>query len=403
MGFLSKTFNILLRLTAVLLVITFIPGIPPYMEFEAYNLTPPLPLEGSLALNNKLNNAEKLFEDEIKGPEHLEVHNGVLYTSLDGGYVVKIISDKIVPVVKFGKKCDGLYEPEICGRPLGLSFDSKGFMYTADAYYGIFKVNVSTGEYYQLVSMDTKIGEKAPKFPNSLTVAKDGSVYWTDSSTTHSYHDGMYMMLGNGNGRLIKYDPKTKSNTILIDNLHCANGVALSRDESFVLVCDLFRSRILKYNLKGPNAGKSEVFLDGLPGYPDNLHSDSKGEFHVGFTQDVDQGHPSVTALLGPYPLVRKLLARLMYLLELPALQLNLYYPNFNSKVYAHWIGNFAMIHQSLIWRSTVIFFNEEGKITRSLHSTDGKISGISDIAQVDNFYYLGSYNSPYLARVKAS
>lgn len=68
-------------------------------------MTPPLPLEGALALNNKLNNAEKLFLNEIKGPEHMEVHNGVLYTTLEGGYVAKLVGNKIVPVVKFGKKC----------------------------------------------------------------------------------------------------------------------------------------------------------------------------------------------------------------------------------------------------------------------------------------------------------
>lgn len=71
-------------------------------------MTPPLPLEGALSLNNKLNNAEKLFLNEIKGPEHMEVHNGVLYTTLEGGYVAKLVGNKIVPVVKFGKKCGKL-------------------------------------------------------------------------------------------------------------------------------------------------------------------------------------------------------------------------------------------------------------------------------------------------------
>uniref|UniRef100_A0A1B6I6F1 Strictosidine synthase conserved region domain-containing protein n=1 Tax=Homalodisca liturata TaxID=320908 RepID=A0A1B6I6F1_9HEMI len=404
MGFVSRTFGILLKLTVIFLIITFVPGIPPDMEFEAYTLTPSRPLEGALAVNNKLNNAERLFEDEIRGPEHLEVHNGVLYTTLDGGYVAKIVADKIIPVVKFGKKCEGLYEPEVCGRPLGLAFDRKGFMYAVDAYYGVFKVNTSTGEYEQLVSMDTEIEKKVPKLPNSVTVAKDGTIYWTDSTTSHYLQDGFYTMLGNGNGRLIKYDPKTKINTVLIDKLHFANGVALSRDESFVLVSDLLRSRVMKYNLKGPNTGKSEVFLDGLPGFPDNLHSTEKGEFHISLALDIDKGNPSLTAMLGPYPLVRKLLARLTYLLELPALQLNMYYPNFNSKVYSYWIGSFSMVPQFMLsQRSSVIFFNEDGKITRSLYATDKKICCISDFVEFNNFYYLGSFSNPYLARVKAS
>lgn len=43
---------------------------------------------------------------------------------------------------------DGLYEEHICGRPLGISVDKKGFLYVADAYYGIFKVNVNSPEQY---------------------------------------------------------------------------------------------------------------------------------------------------------------------------------------------------------------------------------------------------------------
>lgn len=65
----------------------------------------PQPLEGALALNSRLNNAERLFEGDIHGPEALEVHNKQLYTSLHGGYVVRIEDDKVKPVVKFGQDC----------------------------------------------------------------------------------------------------------------------------------------------------------------------------------------------------------------------------------------------------------------------------------------------------------
>lgn len=43
---------------------------------------------------------------------------------------------------------DGLYEEHICGRPLGLSMDKNGFLYVADAYYGIFKVNLNSKDQY---------------------------------------------------------------------------------------------------------------------------------------------------------------------------------------------------------------------------------------------------------------
>lgn len=43
---------------------------------------------------------------------------------------------------------DGLHEEHICGRPLGLSVDKNGFLYVADAYYGIFKVDVNSNDQY---------------------------------------------------------------------------------------------------------------------------------------------------------------------------------------------------------------------------------------------------------------
>jgi len=46
---------------------------------------------------------------------------------------------------------DELYEEHICGRPLGLSMDRNGFLYVADAYYGIFKVNVNSKDQYGML------------------------------------------------------------------------------------------------------------------------------------------------------------------------------------------------------------------------------------------------------------
>lgn len=46
--------------------------------------------------------------------------------------------------------------------------------------------------------------------------------------------------------RLLQYDPKTKKSTVLMKNLHFANGVQLSNDESFVLVSETAKSRVLR-------------------------------------------------------------------------------------------------------------------------------------------------------------
>jgi hypothetical protein len=80
---------------------------------------------------------------------------------------------------------------------------------------------------------------------------------------------------------LLVYDPKTNKTTTLLKNLYFANGVALSPDESFVLINETYMYRIQKYWLKGNKAGSSEIFIDNLPGFPDNISSNEKGIFWV--------------------------------------------------------------------------------------------------------------------------
>ncbi|KAF5938124.1 hypothetical protein HYC85_025630 [Camellia sinensis] len=43
---------------------------------------------------------------------------------------------------------------------------------------------------------------------------------------------------GNKTGKLMKYDPKSKETTVLLENLTFPNGVALSKDGYFILIAD---------------------------------------------------------------------------------------------------------------------------------------------------------------------
>ena len=100
-------------------------------------------------------------------------------------------------------------------------------------------------------------------------------------------------------GRLLRYDPATRQTTVLLRDLYFANGVALSRGEDFVLVNETYRYRTRRFWLKGPKAGTSDVFLDNLPGFPDNIDGNRKGSFWLAlFTvRNPDRGHapsPSV-------------------------------------------------------------------------------------------------------------
>lgn len=109
------------------------------------SVTPSQPLEGKLALNERLNDAVLWHKNDLYGPESFADYNGVLYTSLHNGQIVKFVEDRIIPVVRIGKPCKGFHEERICGRPLGMKFDKDGSLIVADAYYGVYRVNVNTG------------------------------------------------------------------------------------------------------------------------------------------------------------------------------------------------------------------------------------------------------------------
>lgn len=120
----------------------------PYFISPIFNRLPSFkPLTGKLAINDKLNDIEIWHKGDLHGPETIVDYNGELYTGLAGGDIVKLVGkDHVVPIVKFGKPCGEYYEEKLCGRPLGIKFDSDGNLYATDAYYGLWKVDVKTGE-----------------------------------------------------------------------------------------------------------------------------------------------------------------------------------------------------------------------------------------------------------------
>ncbi|KAL6133256.1 hypothetical protein ACLB2K_065493 [Fragaria x ananassa] len=73
-----------------------------------------------------------------------------------------------------------------------------------------------------------------------------------------------------------------KTNTVefLLSGLHFANEVAASLDGNFVLVSQTTSKNILRYWVRGPRIGQSEIFAS-TQGYPDNIRGNINGEFWV--------------------------------------------------------------------------------------------------------------------------
>lgn len=72
-----------------------------------------------------------------------------------------------------------------------------------------------------------------------MAEASDGSIYFSDASSKFGLHDWFLDILqATPTGRLLKYDPKTKATSVVLGGLAFANGVSLSAQQDFVVVCE---------------------------------------------------------------------------------------------------------------------------------------------------------------------
>jgi sugar lactone lactonase YvrE len=168
------------------------------------------------------------------------------------------------------------------GRPLGVTWTPSGDrLYVADGHLGLLAVDPQ-GKSTVLVS---RIDGEAFSFADNLDVAEDGTVWFSAPTRTHTLEQvELDIYDSRPTGRLLHYDPGTGKVETVLDNLFYANGVAVSADGSFVLVAEFLAFRIQRYWITGERAGSHELFIDALPGYPDNITRTPDGSFLVGLS-----------------------------------------------------------------------------------------------------------------------
>nr|XP_018908549.1 PREDICTED: adipocyte plasma membrane-associated protein-like isoform X1 [Bemisia tabaci] len=401
MGFFTRSivYSVVFAIFAAVLV--NIPNLPPDSTFEEFRFAPVPALEGPLALNDALNNAEHLFVGEAIAPEGLAIHKNVLYTGLADGRIVALKNNKLVTVASLAKSCEK-HEDGHCGHILGLEFDKAGNLFVVDCYTGIYKVNITTGAVSLAIPANKPIDGEVPQLPDDVDIGSDGSIYWSDASAKFPLHKFVLSILGDTSGRLIRTNLKTGKSEVLVKGLRFANGVFLADDESYVAVAETFASRVHRYWLKGPKKGTAEIFIDNLPGYPDNISPYKNGGFVVNAL--ISRESPDMIGALAPFPNVRKFFARVIALSEIALQKMYDAYPN--SAV------QFALYHlqhldAALVFiqnhHYTALFYDKNGKLTKALHSTDGSLPATSDFAELGGYYYFGSPFNPFLSRKKIS
>ncbi|XP_033096635.1 adipocyte plasma membrane-associated protein-like [Anneissia japonica] len=269
----------------------------------------------------------------------------------------------------------GTYENEnLCGRPLGLRFDKAGFLYVVEAYSGLYKLNVSSGEMVQLVNSDDKSVGQPMKFVNDLDVTSDGAVYFSDTSANFERRDFAHLSINaDKSGRIFKFDPNTNKTVVVQKDLGWVNGVQVSPDEDYLLYSEGQFSRIMKLHLEGPQKGKVEVFSDNLPGFPDNIRLSRKNSYWV-----------AINAL-------RKQLSLYDFLTDKPRLRtllLKVVDPNFFLK--------------SLTKYGLIIELDIHGNIIRSLHDEDGGVlHSCSEVFDTGNTLFIGSFKANFIGKLE--
>jgi sugar lactone lactonase YvrE len=343
--------------TLVLMIIGggYLAFVPAPIDSAAYRPPPAPAMTGVLAPNAALRGAELLGQGQINGPEDVAVDaQGRVYGGTEDGRILRIGMQGEVDVLA-----------ETGGRPLGMHFDRAGRLIVCDADKGLLAVD-PRGEVEILL---TAVEGRPLGFANDLDIAADGTIYFSDTSFRHRQED--YLLDGleaRPHGRLIRFDPTSGLAEVLLKDLYFANGVALSRAEDFVLVCETFRYRIMRYWLRGPRRGQHEIWADNLPGFPDGISANRRGTFWLAmFTVRKD-----LLDRIHPHPWIKNLMARLPRVMWPRARPYGL-----------------------------VLALDEDGRIIRSLHDSDGDhIQIVTSVQEHGGFIYMGSLTGDRIGRL---
>lgn len=72
--------------------------------------------------------------------------------------------------------------------------------------------------------------------------SSDGTLYFSDASTKFDFRSWQLDLLETEpHGRLLKYDPSSNTTSLVLEGLAFANGVALSMDQDYLVVCESWK------------------------------------------------------------------------------------------------------------------------------------------------------------------
>jgi len=317
-------------------------------------------LEGDFAENRVLQGMEFFATPNSHGPEDVAVDaEGRIYVGVEEGQILRYAADGSDPQVF----------ADTGGRPLGLDFDNDGNLIVADAFKGLLSIGPSGS----IKVLCTEAGYHPFRLTDDVDVDSQNVAWFSDASYRWGVgNHGMEEVFESApNGRLLKYDIRTGECSVVLDELVFANGIAVSPDETYVLVNETMRYRVKRVYVRGPRKGDVDVFIDNLPGFPDGISSGADGIFWLA----IFAPRNALLDRAGPSPWLRKLIYRIPAALQ--------------PKPERH---------------PFVLGLDASGKVVHNLQDADGvEFSKSTSAEQAGDWLYIGSLTEPNWGRIRIS
>lgn len=263
---------------------------------------------GAHAVNQRLAGLQLISLGADVGPEHVVLaRDGKLYAAVASGNILRMNPDGSAREVFVNTG----------GRVLGFDFDAAGNLVAADAIRGLLSIAPDR----TITVLADKVGTAPIRYADAVVVAGDGRIYFTDASMRFGPAEwgGTFeasvldIIEQSSTGRVLEYDPATRTTRVVARGLSFANGLALSADGQSLYVAETGKYRVWKIATAAADldvatpSPQARVLLDNLPGYPDNLMRGLDGRIWLGLTKP----RSAVVDALADKPFLRAVTLRL--------------------------------------------------------------------------------------------
>jgi ribose transport system permease protein len=246
-----------------------------------YHAMPPIPSTAAgngtpLALNDRLRDVSEIAVGRIEAPEDIILDGeDNLYAGSRHGDIIRFFPPDYERMEVYA---------HIGGQPLGMAFDRAGTLYACIGGMGLYRITRNhqvekatdeTNRSLRSVNDDSRL-----RLADDLDIADDGRVFFSEATVRYEMDewpvDGLE---ARGNGRIICYDPRNGTTRTVLRGLKFPNGVSIAKDRQSILFAETWGCTVKRYWFAGPKAGRVEIVLENLPGYPDNINPASDGNY----------------------------------------------------------------------------------------------------------------------------